>query len=578
MRTALAALLAACLLAFPATAGAHALLEQTSPPRGALVERQPAAVSFGFSEPVEGSFGAVRVYDAGGERADEGATFHPGGDSAKIGVRLPRDLPDGTYTATYRVVSADSHVISGGFVFSIGAAGAPPGATVAELIGESGAGPVADAAFGLARGLLYAAIALAVGSLAFLALAWLPAFAAVCGAGERWRTAGTAFLTRLRGALLLAAAVGAVGAAGGVVLQGAEAAGVSGFSALRWSIVSETLGTRFGTAWGLAVTAWIAFGALAALLLGPRAGERPSRAAQALLAAPLAFLVLVPALGGHPSIQSPVALNFAANALHVLAMAVWLGGLAALLLLVPGATRLLDGGDRGRLLAAVLSRFSRVALVAVAVVLLTGLVQAYVYVRDPADLLDTAYGRAVLVKLVLLLAVLALAACNRRRALPRLERIVAGGEAPGRAGVLLRRALRGELALLLAVIGVTAALAAYAPPISAEAGPFSGNATAGPARLELTVDPARVGANQVHLYLFDAATGAQFSGAEEVSLSAALPDQEIGPLPLELRPSGPGHYIAPGAVFGVAGEWALLVAVRVSAFDQYEAELELPIE
>lgn len=578
MRTAVAALAAAFLLAFPATAGAHALLEQTGPQRGAVVEREPAAVSFGFSEPVEGNFGAVRVYDAAGERADEGAAFHPGDDSSKIGVRLRPNLADGTYTATYRVVSADSHVISGGFVFSVGAAGPPPGATVAELLGESGAGPVADAVFGVARGLLYAAIALAAGGLAFLLLAWLPAFAGLGGAGPRWSAAGAAFLARLRGALLLAAALGALGAAGGVVMQGAEAAGVPGTSALRWPIVSETLGTRFGTAWGLAVVAWLVFAALVVALPRPAAGQRPGRLTLALLAVPLAYLVLVPALGGHPSIQAPVALNFPANVLHVLAMAVWLGGLAALLFLVRAATRRLEGAERGRLLAAVLSRFSQVALVAVAVVLLTGLVQAYVYVREPADLLDTAYGRAVLIKFVLLLAVLALAAYNRRRSVPRMQRIAAGGEAPGRAGVTLRRALRGELALLLVVVGVTAALAAYAPPVSAQAGPYSGEATAGPAHVELTVDPARVGANQIHLYLFDAETGAQFTAAKEVSLSAALPEEAIGPLPLELRPSGPGHFVAPGAALGVAGEWTLLATVRVSAFDQYEADFDVPVE
>jgi len=578
VRSALAAILAALLLTFPVSAGAHALLEETIPQRGAVVEREPDAVTFGFSEPVEGSFGAVRVYDAGGERADEGAAFHPGGEGSKIAVRLRPHLADGTYTATYRVVSADSHVISGGFVFSIGKAGVPPRETVAELVGDSGAGPVTDAAFGIARGLLYAAIALAVGALAFLVLAWAPGFGSARSSDESWAAARSGFIARLRATLLLAAGIGALGAAAGVVMQGAEGAGVSGFSALRESIVRETLETRFGTAWGFAVLAWVAFGVLAALVLKPSAKEPPRPALLALLAAPLSYLVLVPALGGHPSVQSPVALNLPANALHVLAMAIWLGGLAALLFVLPAATRRLDGADRARLLAAVLSRFSQVALIAVAVVLLTGLIQAYVYVREPADLLDTAYGRAVLIKLVLLLAVILVAAYNRRRSVPRLNRIAAGGEAPGRTGLALRRAVRGEVAILLVIIGVTAALAAYAPPISAQAGPFSGDATAGPARLEMTVDPARVGANQVHLYLFDARSGAQFTGVKEVTLSAELPEQGIGPLPLDLRPSGPGHYIAPDAALGVGGDWTLLVTVRISAFDQFEKAFEVPIE
>jgi copper transport protein len=234
MRVALAALLAALLLSFPATAGAHALLEGTSPPRGAVVEREPAAVSFAFSEPVEGNFGAVRVYDAGGGRADEGAAFHPGGDEARIGARLRPGLADGTYTATYRVVSADSHVISGGFVFSIGKAGAQPRETVAELLGDSGAGPIADAAFGVARGLLYAAIALGAGGFAFLLLAWLPALGAAGRPGEPWDAARAAFRGRLRAALLLAAGLGALGAAGGVVMVGAGEPGLSGLATLGW--------------------------------------------------------------------------------------------------------------------------------------------------------------------------------------------------------------------------------------------------------------------------------------------------------------------------------------------------------
>ena len=78
---------------------------------------------FRFNEPVESAFGALRVFDAKGERVDVGATERPGGDGEAVAVRLRPDLPDGSYTATYRVVSADSHPISGGFVFTVGKGG-----------------------------------------------------------------------------------------------------------------------------------------------------------------------------------------------------------------------------------------------------------------------------------------------------------------------------------------------------------------------------------------------------------------------------------------------------------------------
>ena len=131
------------------------------------------------------------------------------------------------------------------------------------------------------------------------------------------------------------------------------------------------------------------------------------------LAIPLGFLLLEPALSGHGSTQSPVALLFPTNVLHVAAVSAWFGGLVALVLVVSRATRELEPPDRSRLLAAVLARFSQLALIAVVVILASGLIQAYVLVRHPHALLDTAYGRAVLIKFCLLLVLIGVGAYNR---------------------------------------------------------------------------------------------------------------------------------------------------------------------
>jgi len=90
------------------------------------------------------------------------------------------------------------------------------------------------------------------------------------------------------------------------------------------------------------------------------------------------------------------------------------------------------------------------------------------------------------------------------------------------------------------VIGVTAALASYAPPISAQSGPFSAENTFGPIQLEISVEPARVGANQIHIYMFDAKSGAPYAKAKQVKASASLPEKSIS-LPLEPQLSGPGN-------------------------------------
>jgi copper transport protein len=610
VRNALALLVTLALLA-PAAASAHARLEGTDPPQGAVVKQEPGAVVFTFDEPVEGNFGAVRVYDAKGDRVDEGDAFHPGGDGPKLGVHLKPGLPDGSYTATYRVVSADGHIVSSGFVFSIGKRGATPTETIAELSGGSANGKVTEVAYGLARGLEYAAIALAVGGVAFLLLCWLPALGDAEVGEESRRAAATAFARRLRTVLLSAAVLGLIATAAQIVLEGAEAAGVSGFSALTKSIIEETLETNFGTVWAFAFLAWLAV-ALLVPLLTRRAGEaspaaisNPNRGPEGDLmdprtnlpavregggpsdrplatlpiAIPLTYLLLCPALAGHGSSQSPVILNFPVNVIHVAAMAIWLGGLGALLLVLPAATRsAATAADRGRLLAGPLARFSTLALVMVALIMATGLIQAYVYVRHLGDLLSTGYGRAVLAKFLLLLVVIGLASYNRSSLVPKLRRIAELGGAPGAPGVLLRRALRAEVALVAVVLGVTAALASYAPPVSAEAGPFSTTTVVGPTTLEMDVDPAEAGANQIHIYFFDAKTGAQYKRGVELTVEASLPSKRIGPLPLTVQDAGPGHYIIQNALLNVPGDWELDLTLRISKFDELTKRVEVPVE
>lgn len=571
--SAAATLTIVAVLALPGAAIAHATLEGSSPPRGVVVKQQPDAVSLRFNESVEGNFGAVRVYDSSGSRADRGDAFHPDGEGSRLAVHLRPDLPDGSYTATYRVVSADGHIVSGGYVFSIGRAGRAPSESVAELVGGSGSGSASQIGLGVARGIQYAAMAIAVGGLAFLLLAWAPARRRVGSLSERWESSDDALDQRMRVVLLAASAAGALSAVAAILFEAAQAAGVSVGGAFDWTILREELGTRFGTVWGIAAIAWAIFG-LTALL--PLCRFTSSRAP--LIFVPLALIVLEPALSGHPGTQSPVILLFPANAIHVIAMSVWVGGLASLILVLPRATRELDPSDRTRLLAATLARFSPIALICVALILLTGLGQTYAYVRDLDNLVETAYGRAVLIKFVLLVGLLVpLGAFNRHRSVPRLERLADGGEAPGRGGVILRRAIRLEIAILVVVIGVTAALSGYAPATTSGSGPFSASTPIGPAELEMTVDPARVGANRIHLYLFDAVDGSQFTRARELDVTATLPERSIGPLTLDPRHSGPGHYTAQGAVLNVAGTWDLDVTVRTSAFDEYSEQVEVPI-
>ncbi len=243
---------------------AHAQLLGTTPGSGETLQSQPPEVIFKFNQNVGGTLGAVRVYDAQGSEVDNLAVGHPGGNEHWMGVGLKAHLPDGTYTATYRVVSADTHIVYGGVVFNIGHAGAAPKFTVAGLIGRNSSGEVTKLAFGVVRALDYLAIAVMAGGLAFLILAWLPGLAAVAGEsppGHTPHVASPGGMQRLLGASVV---LGVLSSVLGILLQGASAAGVSLWSSLKGTVLENTLESRFGEVWGLRAIDWVLLGVLLA--------------------------------------------------------------------------------------------------------------------------------------------------------------------------------------------------------------------------------------------------------------------------------------------------------------------------
>jgi copper transport protein len=516
-----------------------------------------------------------------------------------MGVGLKGHLPDGTYTATYRVISTDTHIVYGGLVFNIGHAGAPPKFTVAGLLGRNESGEVTKLAFGIVRSLDYLSIALLLGSLTFLLVAWLPGLSLEeenSYAQTRWLDASQAFAQKLMGILAFAIVLGVVVSVLGVLLQGASAAGVSLWASLKGPILENTLESRFGRVWGLRAIDWLFLGGL--LLLaealrreavptlrsvalgadGSALTPRPPRLMIVLLGLGAAYLACTPALAGHASTQSPIAVFFPTDVVHVLAASVWVGGIACLLFALPAATRCLQATERSRLLLAVLVRFSPLALGAVVAIAVTGVVQAYIDVRSVHGLLHTTYGALVIAKTVLLLCLIGFGWVNRTRLIPALRRIVDAKQPPGEVGASTRRSLRGEFTVMLCILGVTAALVSYAPPIDATVGgPFSINTTLGPSELEMTVDPARVGLNTIHLYLIDAKSGAQFTATKELTVTAALPAKGIGPLRLQANLAGPGHYTLNSAELSPGGTWDIQITDRVSEFEESSRTVKVPI-
>ncbi|HEX2503030.1 MAG TPA: CopD family protein [Miltoncostaeaceae bacterium] len=223
------------------------------------------------------------------------------------------------------------------------------------------------------------------------------------------------------------------------------------------------LDTRVGAAW------WVQAGALAAAVaagvaLGRRAPPAGAVPALALGLPPAAALVAI-SWAGHASSGGDRTANVVIDALHSLATAAWLGGLLGLAVLALPAVRALPSGDRVRLGAGVVVRFSALALTAVAVLVVTGVYRALAELGAVGDVADTAYGRALLVKLGLFAVLLVGGAYNRLVAHPRLERAALGLDPDDRgAAAALRVSVAAELALATALMVSVAVLVSLPPP------------------------------------------------------------------------------------------------------------------
>lgn len=546
-RPALAGLIAILgALAVAPVASAHAILVKSTPSNDNVLQQAPSTVVLRFNEPVETAFGSIRVYDGNASRVDGGKVTRPDAKSVAIGVG--RKLPRGTYTVTWRVVSADSHPVAGAFVFHIGAPGAKASGVAEQVLG-AGTPTSVRTLFATDRFLRFVLIILVAGGLGMLVSAL--------------RDAGETIRRRLAWAVSACAAALAVVSIAGLGLQGADAGAFGLGRAFDPSVISSVLDTRFGRYW-LAQALIAAAAAVVAALIARRAGPHRALSAAALLGA--AALVAMPALSGHARVSGGI--SMVADTIHVAAASAWVGGLAFVV-----AALLMAGPERWPLASRAVPRFSMIAVVAVAALLLAGVTNGYLQVKEWRGLWDTSYGVLLLVKTGLVLPVLALGGYNNKFAVPRLRAMAASA----REQRWFLRAAGAELLVVTAVVAVTAVLVAKPPAKASVAptGPYATTTDLGPLDLNFVVDPAKSGPNAVHLYLLE--KNGQPAEVDEATLEASLPSKGIAPLHLDANRAGPGHYVVTSAVFPFAGDWQLRIETRRGEFDLYTQTLSIPI-
>ncbi len=447
---------------------------------------------------------------------------------------LPPDLPRGTYTVQWRNVSAaDGHPQVGFFSFTVG--------TVADVQVPAPPPP------------------LPVG----FAPTWLDALG-------RWF--GLLGLTGLLGALVcwrwvirpsleplepdrrerVAAAVRflslaclALASIGSLVGLGVQAWNVEGQFSLAgiWGLLS---GSRFGLLWSLRVALLLALGGS----LARHAAWSESLADRGVL------IRLGLGLGAALAYSS---MSHAAW-LHLVAASVWVGGLLGLL----AGLILVRRGEIGRwreVYALAVPRFSTLAIASVAILALTGLYSAWLQVGNLEALRSTGYGRALLVKLALVLVLLELGAINLLVIGPRMRRSV---DAPRHFGyTVLAEAVLGIAVLL--VVGVLTSLPPARDTLAASSGRASFHFAEGEVHASLQVSPGAVGFNRYTVDL--ALAGQDVPEGTQVLLRVTPPGNLEGVREIELarQASTSGQqarFEASGSELSVVGAWELELIVR----------------
>ncbi len=453
---ALTGVLAALLLAVaPSSALAHAYFEASSPAPGKRVERSPRRVTLEFTEDLNHSLTKATIVSLATSKAIAAETLPS--PSRELILKPAAPLLRSAYRVDWFSVSADDgHALAGQFSFGVRTKAVGGTHAVEE-------GPLTRGGWWriALRAVFYAAFFFFAGGLLNAALlsgregrgSWLvPSGSlrlALRASGDDPERIAARAWSRTVEAGWLAAALAALLA----IAEAANAASGLSLSGLNDYLLTNTAG----------IARVVIVVALALAAIGARRAPR-----LAAISCAGAFLAL--AFAGHANSAHPHAAALLTDWLHLLAAAVWLGGIAQLALTWTGP--LIRERGLGRVvMSEVLDRFGRVALPAFGVVVLTGLLNALIELGSPTELWQSSYGRVLAVKMGLVGVVAAISYLHALRLRPRLA-----ASTPPPAPKLERRhwlLLRREPLVGLAVLAAAALLVAFPLPPRQAAGATS---------------------------------------------------------------------------------------------------------
>ncbi len=545
---------AATGLLLPVAASAHAYLVSTTPSASGTVDVAPKEVTLTFDEAVEPRFALISVTDKDGHLETSGALSRSPSNPDTLMVPL-KHVPEGWYLVFWRAISVDGHPVRGFFTFAVGPNPGPAPQFAVPSTSETAATPQ------------------------LVVTRWLTFLGVMCAIGLFVLRIGIArpVVRRVDGVALgplnLAFGISALVALAVVpiylLFATAQFALRSVFDI--GTLVPLFSASAFGRGYLDLELCFALFVATASVALWVDRPDRPQRSVVELLSVLAAIVaagavLIVPGAAGHAAQTAPRGISLALDWVHLASGSVWIGGLVGLIVL----WFTLPARRRVAALAVCVPRFSAVALVAVALLLGSGIWATVNHMPTLPALWQTSYGQAILVKSGLLAVAILVAAVNLFKTKPRLAAARTNPELGVPTARLLRNLVATEAAIVTSAVLVAAVLSSLPPPPKSLAlesgalakvgpGPVSHAVTTGGYVVKFVVAPNRAAAPNA--FTISVTKGGEPVTGADVRLTFVMLDMEMGNQVFAFKETAPGIYTQNAAALVMAGHWGLSVSI-----------------
>ncbi|EHY9332742.1 TPA: copper resistance protein CopC [Listeria innocua] len=496
---------------------AHAYLENSNPADQSHIKTAPEKVTLVFNEEIEADFPLIEVKDSSGKRVETGKTAVSKKNDHMVEASLPAELKADVYSVSWRVVSADGHAVSGVISFKLGDTKATFQST-----------EVPSNAFDLQissvqKAILYIGFSLFIGMLVF-----------GLGLYPRKEQLTAKITTRLKKIIWFALAFLGTALLMQLFVQTSITTGVSISESFQPDKLAAFLTTKTGYIWLSELISWLVLVIFTVIMV--RKNKQWSWFALLTESALIGYLIFAKAQNGHAAASADKIVSITADMLHMIAASVWVGGILVLLFVLPKTGKARE----------VWSRFAIIAIIAVASILVSGLLMAVMNIGQMSNLFTTNYGKILLFKigLFLLMALLGLGHYIylklKNKKLP--------------FKTILIELIIGTIILIVASVLTNVQTP---PPPAPKAFDETITAEGENAKINLRVEPATVGQNQF-IITFTSADGATKTDFEQVTITtkSTKTDEKAT---FQAKLANENQYFAEGLYINQTGKWEITV-------------------